>query len=256
VDVIAIKTVGAELKRGRLARRPGSKRPTPAARGDEPEPVAVTRVTVIRGESFDSADAAREWLQGCRDAATTAAEVGEALRLLNRAIHAHRVSAGDPYAGDVSLARARRVRLGYGTGDELVEGRWRDAYEVPGEVARRARRRMLAPEEQLARILGGHRPTYPSEDLLLRARLDLDQGRPGTAAVQANAARSALEAEGRGQAAEAHAYETPPGQNERLDALARAALSRELDDDEIAELDEILVAMERFARRRRHRAGD
>src|SRR5207253_1728436 len=137
------------------------------------------------GEPLDGLAAAREWLARCRDPDTADAEVAEALKLLNRAIHAHRVSAADPYVGDVSLGSARRVRLGYGGGDELVEGRWQDAYEVPPHVARTRRRRMLAPEEQLARILSSRRPAHPSEDLLLRARVDFDQGRTRTAALQA-----------------------------------------------------------------------
>jgi hypothetical protein len=246
-DVISVRTIGAQLKRQGM-RRGGRKRPTRTEPSEEAEPVAVTRVTVIRGEALEDAAAARDWLAACGKADAAAGEVDEALRLLNRAIHAHRVSAADPFVGDVSLGRARRIRLGYGAGDELVEGRWRDAYEVPAAAARGGRRRMLAPEEQLARILGGRRPIYPSEDLLLRARLDFDQGRTRAAAMQANTARAALEAEGSHKSVAQH--------NDRLQRLATAALGRELGEDEIRELGEIVAELERTARRRRHAADE
>jgi hypothetical protein len=246
-DVISVRTVGAELKRKGLGRRP-HRRPTPAEAGEQAEPVTVTRVTVIRGQAFEDADAARDWLARCGKAENAAREVGEAVRLLNRAIHAHRVSAADPYVGDVNPARARRIRLGYGAGDDLVEGRWGEAYDVPAEGARVGRRRMLAPEEQLARILGGRRPVYPSEDMLLRARLDFDQGRDRTAALQANAACAAFEAEQPDKGVGQHA--------QRLQRLATAAAGRELTEDEIVELGGIIVELERLARRRRHAADE
>lgn len=251
--MIAVRTLGAEVKRSALGRRAARRRPTQAEPGDETDPVAVTRVTVIRGKPLEDLAAARDWLAACGDADTAYGEVAEALKLLNRAIHAHRVSAADPYVGDLSVVGARRVRLGYGGGDELVEGRWRDAYVVPPQVARTRRRRMLAPEEQLARILSGRRPAHPSEDLLLRARLDFDQGRTRAAALQANLARATLEkelsaAEPTRGAVRAH--------SELFERLASTALERELDEDEIPKLDEALLELERLARRRRHAAGD
>jgi hypothetical protein len=252
--VIAVRTLGAELKRSALGRRAGRKRPTPAEPGEETEPVAVTRVTVIRGEPLEDLAAAREWLAGCEDPETAYGEVAEALQLLNRAIHAHRVSAADPYVGDLSLSGARRVRLGYGGGDELVEGRWRDAYVVPPQVARTRRRRMLAPEEQLARILSSRRPAHPSEDLLLRARLDFDQGRTRTAALQANLARQALESELRAAGGADATRDAVRAHAELLEPLGNAALERELAEDEVPKLEQALKELERLARRRRHAA--
>jgi hypothetical protein len=250
--VIAVKTIGASLKRQGIGRRTSRRRPSQAEPGDEVEPVSVTRVTVIRGQAFEDGAAAQQWFAGCRDAEAAFREVAEALRLLNHAIHAHRVSAADPYVGDVSLRSVRRIRLGYGTGDELVEGRWREAYTVPPAVTRGGRRRMLAPEEQLARILGGRRPTHPSEDLLLRARLDFDQGRMRAAALQADAACAALAAELRDDEAARQAFDAVRAHGEPLARHATAARDRDLGDDEVSELGEVLVEMERVARRRRH----
>lgn len=253
-----MKTLGAELKREGLARLSLGRRhsPRPAGEDEAPEPVSVTRVTVIRGAPFADSGSAHDWLARCRDAATADGEVGEALRLLNRAIHAHRVSAADPYAADVARARARRVRIGYGSGDELVEGRSREAYDLPADMARRSRRRMLAPEEQVAKILGGRRSTHPSEDLLLRARLDLDQGRSREAALQARAAHYALTAEVAAQEQAGEARAALAERAELLDRLGAVALERTLDDEQAADLADAVAGMERLIRRRRHMAGD
>lgn len=251
------ETLGGELRTG--GGRRSRRRPVHVTSEDRaPEPVTVTRVTVIPGVPLGDTDAAREWLASCADVSTASAVVDAALRLVNRAIQAHRVSSGDPYACDVTRRQARRIRLGYGSGDELVAGRWRDAVALAPEAEHaRRRRRMLAPEEQVAAILGGRRVVHPSEDLLLRARLDLDQGRTCEAALQARAAHAALLAElesdragdqGAGTALRAH--------SELLDGLAAAALGRPLDDQQAAALDEAVTQLERFVRRRRHARGE
>src|SRR4051794_9879328 len=196
-DVIVLATVGAELRReGRSARAMRRRRAARAEPEDEgPEVVTVTRVTVIRGTPV-SDEAARAWIAGCSDPAVASEEVAEALQLLTRAVHAHRVAAGAPYAADVSREGARRIRLGFGNGDEVVDGRWSDAYALPPQPPTgRRRRRMLEPHEELAGILGGRRSVHPSEDLLLRARLDLDQQRMRAAALQAQAGHAAFVAE-------------------------------------------------------------
>jgi hypothetical protein len=104
---------------------------------------------------------------------------------------------------------------------------------------------MLAPQEQLAGILGGRRAVHPSEDLLLRARLDLDGGRPRQAALQAQAALAALRAE------ELESDALPP-EADRLTTLAAAALAGPLDETQARSLDEALTQIERVVRRRRH----
>jgi hypothetical protein len=257
-DVIVLTTLGANLRRdARTARSLRRRRPARAEPDDDaPEPVEITRVTVIRGAQFTDDAAAREWIDGCGGSEVAADEIAEALRLLNRAVQAHRVAAGDPYATDVSRERARRIRLGYGSGDELVDGRWHDAYAVPPPAPRGRGRRMLEPHEQLARILGGRRSTYPSEDLLLRARVDLDQQRTREAALQARAGHGALEAELASDEAAGEARAALQDRGEALRSLATTALERELDDEQAAQLEQILLEMERFARRRRHAVGE
>jgi hypothetical protein len=255
--VIVLTTLGAELRRETRAARSMRRRRAARAEPDDdaPKPVTITRVTVIRGVPIEDTAAAGEWMSGCGNPDVAADEITEALQLLNRAVQAHRVSAGDPYATDVSREGARRIRVGYGTGDELVDGRWRDAYAVPPRAARGRRRRMLEPHEQLARILGGRRSTYPSEDLLLRARLDLDQLRTREGALQAKAGHTALEAELARDDAASEARAMLRGRSEAVSRLATAALDRHLDGEETELLEEILLEMERLARRRRHAAG-
>jgi hypothetical protein len=238
--VVAFRALHAQ-RRSRMRGR----RPTRAEPGaTPPDPVAMTRATVIAAEPFPDAGTAAAWLRGCggdRDAAAT--EVEEALRSVNQAVSAHRVAAQDPYVRDLVPADVQRVRLGFGTGDEVVEGVWHDALVIPPERAkRRERRRMLSPQGEMAGMLSGRRPGgRPSEELLLRARLDLEHGRLVEAALVTRVATEALAAEGHG-GGDAAAART----------LAQAALTGELSPDQAEELVELITALERAARRRRY----
>jgi hypothetical protein len=249
-DVVVFKTLGAprrHMLRDRRARRVGE------ADGSDPEPVAVTRVTVVPASGFEGAEEAKRWLERCRgDEQLQQSLTEEALQLVNRAVHAHRVAAADPYVHDVTRAQAQRVRVGYGTGTELIDARSSQAYDLPLQPGRRARRALLAPQEELAGILGRRRRVHVSEDLALRARMDLDQGRSAQAALQLAAAIEALAAE----------LEREQESHPRLDAVARRRdaareLSREalegsLSDERADELSELLAELERGLRRRRH----
>ena len=115
--------------------------------------------------------------------------------MLNHALHALRLVLGDPYVGPVSRAGALAARLGYGTGEEVAEGRWRAAVELAFAPERRRRRRELEPQAHLAAMLSGRRPPLACEELALRARLDLDSGRERLAALQLTLALDAALAE-------------------------------------------------------------
>jgi hypothetical protein len=236
--VVAIRALHAPRRRRIRGRRPARAEPG----SDAPDAVPITRATVIAAKGFADEKEAAAWLRGCsrREAAT--AEVDRALALVNRVLAAHRVAAQDPYVRDLVVADVQRVRLGYGTGDEVVEGAWRDCYVVPTERARRRpRRRMLSPQEEMAGMLTGRRPdARPSEELLLRARLDLDHGRVTEAALVTRAATEALAAEGHG------------GREADAARLAGAALAGGLSAEERDELDELMRELERAARRRRY----
>ena len=84
------------------------------------------------------------------------------------------------------------VRIGYGSGDEVADGRFGEAASSRGPAARRARRSMEAPEERFAALLGGREEVLPAEELVLRARADLNAGRVAEAALQARVAIEAL----------------------------------------------------------------
>jgi hypothetical protein len=210
-------------------------------------------VTVIASDAFADEVTAREWLEKCRNPNESARELDYAMRRVNRAVQAHRLSSSDPYVSEVTVGQARRARLGYGTGDELVEGTWREARTVPVEhTGRSGRRAMLAPQEQVARILSGRRPPQPSEDILLRARLDLDEGRTRQAALQARAAHGALQAELRAETGAEQFVAAVRSRSELISRLATVALERALDAEQTAKLGELVAEMERIARRRRH----
>jgi hypothetical protein len=156
----------------------------------------MTRVTVIRPRPFSDRAAASQWLERVvAEPETSAALAREAAGQLNRALHAHRTAAGDPHIADVEPSRALAVRFGYGTGEEVADGRWQDARELAERERRGLLRRdyeALRPQERVAAVLGGRETVGAHEELILRARGDLDAGRLATAAVGLAAGIEAL----------------------------------------------------------------
>lgn len=147
----------------------------------------LTRVTVVRARPFADAADATSWLERVgTDREMSAALAKEAAAQLNRALHAHRTAAGDPHIADVDPSRALAVRFGFGTGEDLADGRWRAALELPERDRRGLLRRdyeAMRPQERIAAVLGGRERVGPHEELILRARGDLDGGRAATAAL-------------------------------------------------------------------------
>ena len=182
--MVVLRTLGAPPRR--LLRRRRKKGVADA----QPEPVPTTRATIVRAQPLESAEAADSWLEA------TAADSGEAVatatRELNFVLRSHRAAAADPYARDVRAEHALVVRLGYGEGEQVADGRFGRAVELPKEARKRKRGEALAPQERLAAILGGRERLLVGEELLLRARLDLDAGRAREAALQARIALEAL----------------------------------------------------------------
>jgi hypothetical protein len=161
------------------------------AEGTESPPVDVTRATVIAADAVGDAEAVA-WL---RAAGASAEEiVAGAHAVLNEALHAHRVAAADPYAGLVARAAAMVTRVGYGTGEQVADGRWLQALELPPPAPPR-RALALSPQERLAALLSGRDVALACEELTLRARLDVDAGREREAALQLRAALEAALAE-------------------------------------------------------------
>jgi hypothetical protein len=194
-SVIALKTLGAPERR-----LLGSKRARKVAEA-EVEPVPTSRVTMIAAEPFASTLEAEAWLGALkrdRDALLEEARLGAAE--LNRMLRAHRAAAADPWvAVEVSPAHALVTRVGYGVGDLVAEGRFDDALELPrteaGALSRGRRGDVIGPGERLAAILSGRDQLLACEELVLRARADVDAHRPREAALQARIALEAVLAE-------------------------------------------------------------
>jgi hypothetical protein len=182
----------------------GRQRPTTP----EPAPVATSRVTVIDPVSLSAEHQARAWLADL----DSEREVRAAATVINRVVHLHRIAAADPYVHEVSPAQALVIRAGWGEGEQVADGRWLHARELRWEPRRRSsggsRRRgigersaALRPLERLALMLGAKESSLLCEELVLRARGDLDHGRIAHAAIELDrafiAALGELRAEGR-----------------------------------------------------------
>jgi hypothetical protein len=233
--VLVLTTLGAPQRR-LLGRR---------GRGIEeagPEPVPTSRASVVRPEPFASRDEADSW--AARDAEDERVE--EALRALNRALHAHRVSAATVHPADLSREAALVVRVGYGDGEAVAAGRYVEARELPRQ-ARRTRRSMEAPDERFAAILAGRETSSPAEELVLRARADLNAGRDREAALGARVALEALLAD----PAWADAAEGLEAQRGPVGEAANAALRGPLGPEAREPLAAAIMRMEAALRRRR-----
>ena len=187
--MLVLDTLGATERR-RLKGRRGR-----TLTDAEPEPVPTARATVIRAEAFASPEEAHAWLESVRrDEEARDAEIADALRRVNRAIRAQRAAAGDAYLREVSLGQALVLRLGYGSGESVAYGRFEEAWEAP-PGRKKVKRSMARPEERFAALIGAREQAGVAEDLVMRARLDIDAGHVREAALQARVALEALLAE-------------------------------------------------------------
>jgi hypothetical protein len=247
--VLVLTTLGAPQRRLMGARRARKADPEP-----DPTPVATTRATVIHAAPVAEAEA-QAWLGDLDDDAQDA-ELFRAAAVLNGAVHAHRLAAADPSPQDVTVERALVARLGHGNGDQVAEGRWDAAIEVPTKRRGARDRRMAAlrPQERIAALLGGRDEPLACELLVLRARADLDAGRTREAALQL---RVALEA---GIAELEAAGSSAPDMAERLGELrdrrgavgaaANAALQGSLDAESASAVEQGLSRLEAALRAR------
>ena len=125
----------AAARRARPATRRPSRRPSRSL---------TSRATLVDTAALDGYEAAAAWLAG----ADLDALADAALARLNRVLHAHRIAAADPYAREVARAQALVVRVGFGNGERVADGRWDRARELPrarAGAALRPRDRRAAP---------------------------------------------------------------------------------------------------------------
>jgi hypothetical protein len=235
-------------------RRLGRSKPKDADPEAQPPAVPMTTLTVITPEPLGDAEAATAWLEARRrdqDARDDA--IASALALANQAIHAHRAAVGDPGIPDVGSEAALAVRIGFGEGEDLADGRYTEAIEVPNSERRHRRAQALRPTERVAGVLAGREHVATCELLLLRARADLDAGRDREAALQLRTAVAALLAEraiftADGQEADIEALKAS---QEAVNAIGEAALVGELSAEQVEPATEALKVAERVLRRQR-----
>ncbi len=243
-QVIVFATLGAPERR--LASR---RRSRPVAPEPEPTPVTTGRATIIEvGDSPDGETPARKWLATAGEAELTAA-----LAVLNRALRAFRLVTADPYVQPVDRRQVITARVGFGAGEQVADGAWTAARELPGPGGRRRRSRELAPQARLAAVLGARTAALVCEELALRTRLDLNHGRAREAALQLMVALDAAIAE---LSVDPHASELADrvgelrGRRDPVASAAQAALTRQLDEAEAATVSETLARIEAALRAR------
>jgi hypothetical protein len=254
-SVLVLQRVGAPVSAGRRRRRPRR-----VEAENEPAAVTLTRATAIRAFApfADDGEAAR-WLdEACEAEDTVDVLVDEGLALLNRALHAQAVAAASPRANsELGAETATRILVGYGSGEEVADGRFSDARAVdagPRASRRRQREEELRPQERVAALLGGREQLDACETLLLRARADLDAGRDREAALQLRVGLEALLVELQGALSD-------PGHEDDMGLLAErknevgnaanAALQGDLSEEQRRQVEELLKTSERVLRRRR-----
>jgi hypothetical protein len=226
--VLVLSTLGAPERRLLKGIRKQSKaEPEP-----EPIPVATGRATIIDvGSPFSSSAEAQEWLDRAGED-----ELAADLAVLNRALHVFRLATADPYVNAVGRQQALVARVGYGAGEEVAHGLWTSARELAPESPRRRRSAVLGPQARLAAVLNGRERVLACEELTLRARLDLDQGRDREAALQVmvalDAALAELAAEPKGAPDLPDRLSELRGRRDPVAVAAQAALAGPLSADQ------------------------
>jgi hypothetical protein len=173
--VIVLSTIGAE-RRGMLGKRSRTRRADPQATA-----VPVARATIIDSIPLSLNSQASAWLTQL----DPEREAHAAAHVLNRMLFAHRIAGAAPHIHEISPTQALVVRAGFGEGEQVADGLWTDARELILSRRRAGKRAsVLRPQERLALLLSGRASALLCEELALRARLDLDQGRLALAAIE------------------------------------------------------------------------
>ncbi|HEY3970489.1 MAG TPA: hypothetical protein VGL79_03720, partial [Solirubrobacteraceae bacterium] len=173
--VVVLSTIGAE-RRGMLGRRSRTRRTDP-----ETTSVPVARATVVDPVPLSLETQASAWLKQL----DPEHEAHAAAKVLNRVLYAHRIADAAPHIHEISPAQALVVRAGFGEGEQVADGLWSDARELVLSRRRAGKRAsVLRPQERLALLLSGRGSALLCEELVLRTRLDLDQGRLALSAIE------------------------------------------------------------------------
>lgn len=218
--------------------------------------VRLSRVTVVDPRPVDP-QRADAWLAEAEG--ERAVRVGsEAIAVLNRVLRAQRAAAVDPSVADVRAEQTVRMLVGYGSPDDVSAGRGHKTAKLPRGVELAAQRRAtkertdgLDPPTRFARLLSGSDHPLICEELLLRARSDLDNGRPACATLMAHLALEAVNTElGDDPDVATGDLEQIAYWRETLEAAAEQALEDRVPDDVVAGLGRTLDDVERLLRHR------
>ena len=146
--VLIVQAFGVPKPASRLARK---SRPVDP---DDEELIPLTRATVAFPDRFSKKSEAESWLdEAAGSAEARNAVVRSATLLVNRALNALRAAAHDPLVQDVGATRALAIRIGFGDGDQLADGRWAEARELARP--RPGRLDDVDPQERVAAVLSG-----------------------------------------------------------------------------------------------------
>jgi len=219
--VLLFATVSAERRRSRRSARQRVATPEPAATA-----VPIQRVTVIDAAGqFNDEAAAKHWLSDAGED-----ELAGDLLTLESVLHTFAAVAADAHVRAPGREELLVARIGFGEGEQVAYGQWTDARELLVAAPRQKRSKVLEPQARLAAALGQRTPVLLCEDLVLRARSDLDAGRPRSAALQLTITLDAALSELQPQMARDMAARTAElaAQLESATGAATAALRGEL----------------------------
>lgn len=174
--------------------------------------------------------------------------------LINRALHAQMIAAGDPTVSPASASRALARRVGFGTGEEIADGHWSEAIELEAAGRGRLRERIasIEPQERIAEILGARGTLLASETLIARARHDFDRGAARESALQLIVGIDALLGEiAYGASAETDAdLDAISNLRPQVGSVATASIAGEPGPESLESLTRALKLCERALRRR------
>jgi hypothetical protein len=226
-QILVLGTLGAQQRH--LFGRRGPRR---AAAGATPRPVPVTRATVVETAAFTDAKEAAAWLRRL----DLLAAAGRALTTVNRVVHAQRIAAHDPYVAERSLDDAIVIRAGYGKGEQVADGLWEAAVELPPAAHGESNRKRVVPasDARVAALLGCRDKALAVEELALRARADIDGGRLVAGALGVRLALEAAVGELAGDESLAKRVAELATLTADVDAAARAALEGSFSDEQAA----------------------
>ena len=174
-------------------------------------------------DPFVNPSGAAAWLSAAGEE-----DLAAGLTVMNRALHAFRLVTADPGVHVVDRRQLLVARVGYGAGEQVADGLWTDAVELVLPAGRQTRSKVLHPQARLAAVLNGREPALACEELVLRARSDLDHNRWREAALQLLVALDAALAElaGVSSVADLHGrLDELRGQRDPVAIAAQAALA-------------------------------